>query len=161
MNQQRVSVVVPAYQSERFLADTIDGLLSQTSSISQIVVVDDGSTDATDDVARGFADRGIVLLECSHRGDAAATNAGVAATNGGIVGISDSDDIWLSNFLSDLLPECSESTVGFVYGDIQNVRDTPDLRLADHLGSVRVGLYAAPRPSIEQRWIRSADGTRT
>jgi glycosyltransferase involved in cell wall biosynthesis len=88
-----VSVVIPVYNAERFLAEAIAGALKQTRPPAEIVVVDDGSTDRSADVAVSFP--GVRVIRQANTGPAAARNAGVAAARGDCVAFLDADDVWL------------------------------------------------------------------
>jgi glycosyltransferase involved in cell wall biosynthesis len=87
-----VSVVIPAFQAEAFLAETIESALSQTWREREVVVVDDGSTDGTSRVASGYG-REVVALRQENRGGGAARNAGIAASRGDHVVLLDHDDL--------------------------------------------------------------------
>lgn len=91
-----VSVVIPAYNAERTLGATLDSVRRQTYGNLEIVVVDDGSRDATADVARRYAteDARIRLVSIPNGGVANARNTGIAETTGAFVAPLDSDDIW-------------------------------------------------------------------
>lgn len=88
-----ISVVVAAYNSGHLLRATVDSMLAQTYPPSEIIVVDDGSTDDTARVARSYGGRVRVLSE-PHRGQPAARNAGVLISEGDFIAFCDSDDIW-------------------------------------------------------------------
>jgi glycosyltransferase involved in cell wall biosynthesis len=88
-----VSVIIPAHNAEPFLAATVDSALAQTYSPIEIVVVNDGSTDATAEVARSFGDR-IRYVEQANAGPAAARNAALRVARGEIVALLDADDLW-------------------------------------------------------------------
>ena len=72
--RQRVSVVVPAYNAEQFVASAIESALSQTYAPVEVIAVDDGSTDQTLAVLEGFGDR-ITVVTQENRGIGAARNA--------------------------------------------------------------------------------------
>ena len=105
----RVSVVVPAYNRERFVALTIDSVCRQTFSDWELVVFDDGSTDRTLAAARICAkrDRRIRVGHGPHGGVASARNRGLAMTDGNteFVTFFDSDDIWEPDALQTLVAE--------------------------------------------------------
>ena len=91
-----LSVVVPAYDVADYLPACLDSLLAQTWSPVEVVVVDDGSTDATGAVADAYAaahpDR-VRVLHTENRGLGAARNAGVAIASGALLAFADSDDV--------------------------------------------------------------------
>lgn len=91
-----VSVVVPAYNAAAFIERTLRSALAQTHSAIEILVVDDGSRDATADIVRQLAleDDRITLIEQANAGVAAARNAGLAQSKGAYVAPLDADDLW-------------------------------------------------------------------
>src|SRR5512139_3834983 len=94
-----VSVVIPTYNRAWCLRQAVDSVLAQEFGDFELIVVDDGSTDATADLLAAYADRIRVLRQANH-GVSAARNAGIAAARGGLFAFLDSDDIWLSRKLS-------------------------------------------------------------
>lgn len=88
-----VSVVIPAYNSERYIADAIDSVLQQDYPALEIWVVDDGSTDSTREVVRRYGDR-VQLLSQQNKGSAAARNLGVVNATGKYIAFLDADDVW-------------------------------------------------------------------
>ena len=89
-----VTCVVPVYDGERFLAEALDSALAQDYEPMEIVVVDDGSTDGTPDVAAGYGDR-IRYLRQENAGPSAARNRGLEASRGEFVSFLDADDLWV------------------------------------------------------------------
>lgn len=91
-----VSVVVPAYNAEATLAATLDSVRRQSYRALEIVVVDDGSTDATPTIVRAAAaeDPRVRLLTAPNGGVAKARNAGIAASRGAFIAPVDADDLW-------------------------------------------------------------------
>lgn len=92
----RASVIVPAFNVSQTLAETLHALLAQTAADFEIIVVDDGSTDDTRDIAHLFAathDK-IKVFTQANRGLAGARNTGIHAAQGDIVGFCDADDLW-------------------------------------------------------------------
>ena len=86
-----VSVVVAAYNCERFVGAAIESALAQAYSPVEVIVVDDGSTDSTADVAARYPVR---LIRQPNGGQGAAKNSGVAAARGGLIAFLDGDDLW-------------------------------------------------------------------
>ncbi len=87
----RVSLIIPLYQGERFIAEAVASVLGQEERPAEIIVVDDGSTDGGPAIARGIP--GVLCLTQSNRGPAAARNAGVAAASGDLIAFLDQDDL--------------------------------------------------------------------
>jgi GT2 family glycosyltransferase len=88
-----VSIIIPAHNSARWLAATLESALAQTWPHKEIIVVDDGSTDDTAAVARSFAARGVQSLTQPNLGAAAARNTGLARARGDYVQFLDADDL--------------------------------------------------------------------
>lgn len=89
------SVIVPAFNVQATLAETLDALLVQTFTDFEIIVVDDGSTDGTAGLARAFTtDPRVRIVQQRNRGLAGARNSGVAAARGQVIGFCDADDLW-------------------------------------------------------------------
>ncbi|MCK1389103.1 glycosyltransferase family A protein [Bradyrhizobium sp. 21] len=89
----RVSVVIAAYNAEAYIAEAVESVLGQTIPPDEVIVIDDGSTDATRGVLDRFGDR-IVALTQENSGQAVAVNKGLAMTRGELIGFCDADDLW-------------------------------------------------------------------
>ena len=89
-----VSVIMPAYNSRAYLAESIQSVLDQDYEALELIIVDDGSTDGTADLARQFGER-VRVIEQQNSGPAAARNRGVKAARGELIAFIDSDDIWV------------------------------------------------------------------
>lgn len=100
MSAPLVSVIMPCWNRERFIADAIRSVLGQTFTDLELIVVDDGSTDGTRDVVASFQDPRLRCLPREHRGISAAMNAGLAAARGRYIARLDSDDLWLPEMLA-------------------------------------------------------------
>ena len=88
------SIVVPAYNCETMIADTLRSLLKQTFADFELIVVDDGSSDATVDVVNAFDDPRLRLVRQANRGLAGAHNTGIHEARGEFIGFCDADDLW-------------------------------------------------------------------
>jgi glycosyltransferase involved in cell wall biosynthesis len=113
----RVSVIIPAFNAELFIADTIRSALAQTHSDVEIIVVDDGSTDGTLERLQAFSSR-VIIQRQPNSGVAAARNSGAAVATGEWLAFLDADDLWLPNKLERQLA-CARSPM--VYTDRYNI----------------------------------------
>jgi glycosyltransferase involved in cell wall biosynthesis len=119
-----ISVVMPCYNTERYIGEAIGSILSQGIESVQIVVIDDGSTDRSADIARGFTGR----VECrsqANAGISAARNAGVALARGKYLAFLDADDIWTPGSLRLRLEQLRRGAE-CVFGGVENFI-SPDL----------------------------------
>ena len=89
----KVSVIIPVYNGERYLRECLDSALAQTHAPSDIVVVNDGSTDGTSDILREYSGQ-VIVIEQENRGQGAAINRAVANSTGELIAFLDCDDCW-------------------------------------------------------------------
>jgi glycosyltransferase involved in cell wall biosynthesis len=89
-----VSVVMPAYNAERYVCEAIDSVLAQTHLDRELIVVDDGSSDGTAGLLERYGDA-IRVIRQHNQGSGAACNAGVYAARGPWIALLDADDLWL------------------------------------------------------------------
>ncbi len=99
----RVSVIIPAFNSARYLPEALQSILGQSLRPKEVIVVDDGSTDNTAQVALGFGPP-VRYDRQPHSGVTAARNRGLDLASGDVVAWLDADDIWEPDFLSTLIP---------------------------------------------------------
>ncbi len=117
--QPLVSVIIPAYNAEAFIGQTLDSVIAQTYTKLEIIVVDDGSTDGTAEVARSFAqqDERVRLLQKPNGGVASARNLGIRRSKGAFIAPIDADDIWYPHNIEKQV-QCMQQggpRVGLVY----------------------------------------------
>jgi glycosyltransferase involved in cell wall biosynthesis len=93
MDRERITVIIPAYNSGRFIADALDSALGQTVAPAQIIVINDGSTDDTRDRLVPYLNR-ITVIDQGNHGAAAARNAGLRIATGDFIAFLDADDVW-------------------------------------------------------------------
>jgi glycosyltransferase involved in cell wall biosynthesis len=118
MNEPRLSVIVPVYNGERYLQAALDSIHGQGDPSLEIVVVDDGSTDASPEIAlRCPATR---YLRQDNQGPAAARNRGVEMARGNLIAFLDADDVWAPGKLVRQLPPLSrDPAIELVTGHVQ------------------------------------------
>lgn len=115
----RVSVIIPTYNNASLLPETLDGILRQSVSDFELIVVDDGSTDDTAKIIKGAYPQ-IHYVYQSNRGPAAARNEGVRLARGEFIAFCDHDDIWNDRHLEALL-SCfsSQPTTALAFDNAQ------------------------------------------
>jgi glycosyltransferase involved in cell wall biosynthesis len=125
-----ISVVIPVNNGAKFLAAALSSIMRQTYHPSEVIVVDDGSTDASPDIAAEFGPP-IRVLRCEHRGAACALNVGIAEARGELLTFLDADDLWADDNL-----ECqsealrSDSSIDAVFGRVVQFTDL-DCRVSE------------------------------
>src|ERR1700682_2719309 len=92
-NQSLVSIIIPTYNRAGVICQTIDNVLAQTYPETEVIVVDDGSVDNTQEVLHKYGDR-IRVIAQSNGGPASARNRGIEVSQGEIIAFQDSDDLW-------------------------------------------------------------------
>ncbi|MFL5493752.1 MAG: glycosyltransferase family 2 protein [Gemmatimonadales bacterium] len=90
----RVTVVIPAYNAEKFLLSAAESVLGQSFRALELVIVNDGSSDGTLHVARSIADPRVMILPLTNGGPARARNAGCRERSAEFVAFLDADDLW-------------------------------------------------------------------
>jgi len=116
-----LSVIIPVFNGERFIGAALRSVFAQTRAPDEIVVVDDGSTDATAQVVARF--EGLTLLQQSNQGTGAARNRGLAAASGELLAFLDADDLWLPDKLArQERVLATEPRVDMVLGRVQQFR---------------------------------------
>jgi len=114
----KVSVVTPSYNQAAFLAETIESVLDQDYPEIEYVVVDDGSTDESLAIARGYEHRLHGLVAQENRGQVAAINRGFEHTSGELMAYVNSDDTLLPGAVSEMVAELDDDPgLALVYGD--------------------------------------------
>jgi glycosyltransferase involved in cell wall biosynthesis len=143
---QGVSVVVAAFDAERYLGDAIESVLRQTRPPVEVIVVDDGSSDGTSQVAHGFG-RAVRCVRQSRSGIGAAVNLGIALSCGEQLAFLDADDLWTENKLA-LQVDALESAahLDMVFGHAQQFH-SPELTDQQRF---RIRLHADPVPGIHR-----------
>ncbi|MGJ5628760.1 glycosyltransferase family 2 protein [Nostoc sp. CALU 1950] len=118
-NLPLVSVIIPAYNAEKYIAETLHSVINQFYQNIEILVVNDGSQDRTGEIVRVIAekDKRVILLEQQNAGVAAARNLAIKKSQGEFIAPIDADDIWYPENLKKQV-QCllnSDNNVGLVY----------------------------------------------
>ena len=142
-----VSVVIPVFNGEAFLREAVQSVLDQKYSPVEIIIVDDGSTDGTEDVARSFPET-IRYLHQTNQGPAAARNRGIENAQGSLIAFADADDLWPEGKLElQLTYLIRDPAMEIVMGRIQQMGLSV---LAEPVFSVNLG-SAVIRKSVFER----------
>ncbi|MEM7595767.1 MAG: glycosyltransferase [Cyanobacteria bacterium P01_A01_bin.83] len=126
----KVSVIIPAYNGERYLAAAIDSIFEQTFTDYEIIVVDDGSTDNTSQIARQYG-AAVQYLSQTNQGVAASRNLGLSTAKGEYIAFLDQDDVFLPHKLAsqvDLLDQ--DPNLGMVNSGWQITNQEGELQAA-------------------------------
>jgi glycosyltransferase involved in cell wall biosynthesis len=114
-----VSVVIPAFNAERYIEETLRSALNQTYKSLEVIVVNDGSTDRTSDIVNDVAanDSRVRLISQGNAGVAVARNRGIEAASGQFIAMLDADDVWHPDKIALQMDTFHRSgpSVGLVY----------------------------------------------
>jgi len=123
--EAKVSVIIPAFNSERWIKTCIDSVVNQSVKASEIIVIDDGSTDNAAGIVREYGEI-VYLISQENKGVSAARNAGLAQATGNWIAFLDADDWWTPDKIEKTLNKISENL------DIQLL--SHDMYVADEFG---------------------------
>lgn len=150
-----VSVVIPAYNAEKYLVECLESVCSQTERSLEIIVVDDGSTDGTAAIVAGFAeaDPRLRLIRQPNAGPGPARNTAIAAARGRYLAFVDADDILLPHALEHMLAAARRHDAPMVIARMAkgtrllpkwlqaDAEENPSSRVIDHVECLNLTLY--------------------
>lgn len=137
MKTPKVSVVMPAYNHEKFVGVAIESVLNQTYTDFEFIIINDGSTDGTDSVIKAYDDTRIKYFNQDNQGAHNAINKGVSFAKGEYISIINSDDLYHLKRLSYLVEKAESQNAVFIF---------TDLHFIDEYGR---------QIEKESRWLRS------
>ncbi len=175
MNKPLVSVIIPAFNAEKYIAETVKSVLSQTYPNIEVLIIDDGSTDNTFEVAQLYRAKNIKVFSQVNKGASAARNNGLKSAGGKYIQFLDADD-FLSEDKIELQVELLEqyegwiavcNTVHFFDGEVplsQPIKANPFLFSTDDpieflinlyggngkAGMIQPNAWLSPRPVIDK-----------
>ena len=123
----KVSVIIAAYNGEKYISDAIESVFNQTYKNIEVIVVDDGSTDSTAERIKQYLSR-VKYLYQDNAGVANARNSGIQNSQGEFIAFLDHDDIWL--------PEKIERQVDYFLKNSQSKFVHTPVRYINHLGEI-------------------------
>ena len=120
----KVSVIIPAYNTEAYLAKAIESVLEQTLTDIEVIIVDDASNDKTVEVAKSFTDQRLkVIVNQQNLGAAAARNRALRAAQGEWIAVLDSDDWYAPERLEKLVSLANEKNADMIADDLYLIND--------------------------------------
>jgi len=152
----RVSALIPTYNRRAYIFRAIDSIFSQSVSVNEVIVVDDGSTDGTSQAIQEKYGSGVRVVIQKNSGVGEARRRAVEESNGEWIAFLDSDDEWAPGRMAILSDVASSvgSEVAWVFGDSQFVADKGDLTSAFEESKliVKDGVKVFDRPLSELPW---------
>lgn len=127
MNNDLVSIIMPAYNTERFISESIESVLSQTYESWELIICDDSSSDNTKSIARSYSmkdNRINVIDNFFKKGAAGARNSCIDNVNGKYIAFLDSDDLWYPDKIKLQIDYMKEHDVHFVYGYVDIISES-------------------------------------
>ncbi|CAM4414648.1 MULTISPECIES: glycosyltransferase family 2 protein [Pseudoalteromonas] len=135
-----ISVVIPLFNKAEYIERAVHSVLSQKHPASEIIVVDDGSTDAGASVVEKINSSKVRLLQQANKGVSAARNVGVRAANAEFVAFLDADDVWHDDFLSNIqslyqtFPDARIFCTGYEFNTVEGKRAAKNQHLLENRG---------------------------
>lgn len=127
-----VSTIIPVYNGEKYLAEAIESVLTQTYQDMEIIVVDDGSTDDTEGVAKSFKEIKYCLIP--HSGAGEARNHGISQSCGEFLSFLDADDLWVSHKTERQLEEFrKDPALDMVFGHVEQFHEKKEVEIPGNL----------------------------
>ena len=119
----KVSIITVVYNGAKYIRDTINSVVSQKYTNIEYIVIDGGSTDGTVDIIKEYQDEVSIFLSESDNGIYDAMNKGIALTNGDVIGILNSDDFYVNEFVIEKIVKAfKEKKVDSVFSDLVYVK---------------------------------------
>jgi len=120
MKKGLVSIVVPVYNAERYLKDTLQTVLDQTYEKWELLLVDDCSTDTSVEIIKTYKDKRIkLILQEKNSGAAVTRNRGIVEATGEYIAFLDADDIWMQNKLKNQIQFMKEKKCAFSFSSYE------------------------------------------
>ncbi|BAQ66180.1 glycosyltransferase [Geminocystis sp. NIES-3709] len=120
-----ISIIIPCYNAERFLLDTLKSVFNQSFSNYEIILIDDGSTDNTAEIIKSYGNR-VKAKFTSNRGASAARNLGTSLAKGAFIQYLDADDLLAPNTLEKRVNGLINSNADVAYTDWQKLEEQKD-----------------------------------
>jgi teichuronic acid biosynthesis glycosyltransferase TuaG len=143
MGNDLVSVIMPAYNAEKYLAEAIESVIRQEYTSWELIVVDDGSTDNTAAIIKNYAakDNRVRYMQQPHHNQARARNTGLLQASGELIAFLDADDIWMPDKLRLQVEVMHSFPVDLTFSDGYFFETGPEQDLQKKIG-IKYGKYS-------------------
>lgn len=115
MIKDLVSVIIPAYQAQAYIGRCVESVLAQSYRNFEVIVVNDGSTDRTEEIVRSISDSRVQYIYQKNGSQAVARNTGMKRAEGEFIAFLDADDWWFPEKLARQLPLFEDEELALVY----------------------------------------------
>lgn len=115
-----VSIVIPLYNTEKYITETIESVLFQTYTDWELIIIDDGSTDKSADIVNLYlADERIHYYYQENNGVSTARNNGIIKSKGAYIAFLDADDVWQADNIEKKIKLFEKEDVDFIFSDVE------------------------------------------
>jgi glycosyltransferase involved in cell wall biosynthesis len=133
---EKVSVVIPAYNSARYIGKTLDSVMNQSYPELEIILVDDGSTDNTKDVIKPYLDKIVYFFQENSGGPASPRNVGVALATSNYISFLDSDDLMMRDKIEkEMNLFTTDPTLHLVFTNFLKIDEKENTKPREHIDS--------------------------
>ena len=115
MSNKKVSILIPLYNAEQYIAETIDSILNQTYSNIEIILIDDGSTDNSYEIAQNYASEKVNVVQQENKGGCAARNKAIELCTGHYIVFFDADDIMYKDKIKNQIALAEKYGDDYIY----------------------------------------------
>lgn len=140
-----VSVIMPSYNTAKFISETINSVLSQTYQNFELIIVDDCSTDNTDEIVSGFSDERIIYIKNEkNSGAAVSRNRALREAKGKWIAFLDSDDLWEKDKLQKQIAFMEKNDYKFSYTEYEEIDEESkplDVNVSGPKKITKAGMY--------------------
>ena len=121
-----ISVIMPVYNAESFLKESVDSILNQTEEDLELIIINDGSTDKSEEIIHSYTDPRIICIKQENQGEASARNTGLEHAKGDFIAFQDADDISLPVRLEVLKRQFTSQNIGFTHSDFLLINENKE-----------------------------------
>lgn len=129
MNHTLVSIIIPLYNTEKYLKETIESVINQSYHDWELIIVNDGSTDLSASIAQKYTelDHRISLITKQNSGVSDTRNVGIQKSSGNYIAFLDADDTWEIDNLSKKVAVLNNSSIDWVYSDASLIDENSNI----------------------------------